>query len=125
MTLHNPALPLVVKEDSKRLAHGVAVGLLAAGIGALYTVYARWGIARGLESPDLTALRFGVAGLVTLPILVMAWRKDRQVLIGRWKLWLAHRRAIEGSRIVLRARRRAAPPGHGAREHAPRAHKEP
>ncbi|CAN7395578.1 MULTISPECIES: DMT family transporter [unclassified Variovorax] len=88
MTLHNPALPLVVKEDFKRLAHGAAVGLLAAGIGALYTVYARWGIARGLESPDLTALRFGVAGLVTLPILVMAWRKDRQVLILRWKLWL-------------------------------------
>lgn len=88
LTLHNPALPLVVKEDFKRLAHGAAVGLLAAGIGALYTVYARWGIARGLESPDLTALRFGVAGLVTLPILVMAWRKDRQVLILRWKLWL-------------------------------------
>ncbi|VTU18740.1 hypothetical protein H6CHR_01041 [Variovorax sp. PBL-H6] len=41
MTLHNPALPLVAsKEDFRRLAHGVAVGLLAAGIGAVYTVYA-------------------------------------------------------------------------------------
>ena len=75
------------QEDPKRLAQGIAVGLLAAGIGALYTVYARWGIARGLGSPDLTALRFGVAGLVTLPILALTWRRDRRQLIDRWQVW--------------------------------------
>ena len=88
MNARDPILPIRAgQDDFNRLAHGVAVGLLAAGIGALYTVYARWGIARGLQSLDLTALRFGVAGIVTLPILAMAWRKDRQQLIGRWKLW--------------------------------------
>jgi len=89
MTQHNSAWPFVAsRQDFQRLAHGVAVGLLAAGIGALYTVYARWGIDHGLESADLTALRFGVAGLVTLPILAVAWRDDRGGLLGRWKLWL-------------------------------------
>ena len=36
-------------EDATRFAKGVAVGLLAASIGALYTVFARWGIAHGLR----------------------------------------------------------------------------
>jgi hypothetical protein len=49
-------------DDTRRLAAGLAVGLLAASIGALYTVFARWGIGHGLQSPDLTVLRFGVAG---------------------------------------------------------------
>ena len=89
MTQHDSPWPVVAsRQDFHRLAHGVAVGLLAAGIGALYTVYARWGIDHGLESAGLTALRFGVAGLVTLPILAVAWRDDRGGLLGRWKLWL-------------------------------------
>lgn len=87
MNASQAALPIPVIKDEARLAHGIAVGLLAAGIGALYTVYARWGIQRGLHSPDLTALRFGVAGLVMLPVLALAWRRDRQQLTGRWKLW--------------------------------------
>ncbi|MBC7942597.1 MAG: hypothetical protein H7Z19_23070, partial [Chitinophagaceae bacterium] len=62
MNAANPALPLpVAAGDRSRLLVGVAVGLLAASIGALYTVFARWGIAHGLQSPDLTVLRFGVA----------------------------------------------------------------
>jgi drug/metabolite transporter (DMT)-like permease len=68
---------------------GIAVGLAAASIGALYTVYARWGIAHGLHSPDLTVLRFGVAGLVTMPILLRQLRTDPAVLLDRWKIWLA------------------------------------
>jgi drug/metabolite transporter (DMT)-like permease len=72
-----------------RLGLGVAVGLAAASIGALYTVFARWGIAQGLQAPDLTVLRFGVAGLVTLPVLMLAWRRGRQALIAQWKLWAA------------------------------------
>jgi drug/metabolite transporter (DMT)-like permease len=76
-------------QDSHRLAAGVAVGLLAASIGALYTVYARWGIAQGLQAPDLTALRFGVAGVLTLPLLWAAWRRDAAGLWRQRHLWLA------------------------------------
>ena len=36
--------------DSSPLARGIAVGLVAASIGALYTVFARWGIAHDLSS---------------------------------------------------------------------------
>jgi len=64
------------------------VGLVAASIGALYTVFARWGIAHGLSSPDLTVLRFGVAGVLMLPVFALAWRRDEVQLIKRWKVWL-------------------------------------
>ena len=50
-----------VLEDPSFLP-GVAVGLVAASIGALYTVFARWGVAHGLAAQDMTVLRFGVAG---------------------------------------------------------------
>jgi drug/metabolite transporter (DMT)-like permease len=86
----HPALPLpAAAPQTSRLAAGIAVGLLAASIGALYTVFARWGIAHGLQAPDLTALRFGVAGLITLPLLVLAWRRDAAQFTVRWRLWLA------------------------------------
>ena len=66
------AVPLTptAEPDSRRLVRGVAVGLLAASIGALYTVFARWGISHGLQSPELTVLRFGVA--LRQPATVMA-----------------------------------------------------
>jgi drug/metabolite transporter (DMT)-like permease len=75
--------------DAKALALGICVGLIAASIGALYTVYARWGISRGLSSPDLTALRFGVAGIATLPLLLQAMARRRTTLIEKWRVWLA------------------------------------
>ena len=53
-----------------QMLRGILVGLVAASIGALYTVFARWGIARGMDSSDMTFLRFGVAGILTLPILL-------------------------------------------------------
>ena len=85
------AVPLTprAEPDSRRLLRGVAVGLLAASIGALYTVFARWGIGHGLQSPDLTVLRFGVAGLVTLPVLLLAWQRNRTQLTARWRVWAA------------------------------------
>jgi hypothetical protein len=46
------------------------MGLLAAAIGALYSVYATYGLARGLKSADMTFLRTSVAGILTLPVLV-------------------------------------------------------
>lgn len=71
------------------LMAGAAVGLVAASIGALYTVFARWGMAHGLQSPDLTALRFGVAGVLTLPVLWSAWLRDTAKFTGRWRAWMA------------------------------------
>lgn len=68
---------------------GVAVGLLAASIGALYTVFARWGIEHGMAPSDMTFLRFGVAGVVTLPVLLLVLRRDWRGFIARWRSWLA------------------------------------
>ncbi len=90
MTTANLTLPMHAPAgDHPRLLAGVAVGLLAASIGALYTVFARWGIAQGLQSPDLTVLRFGVAGVLTLPVLWLAWRRDAAQFITRWRVWAA------------------------------------
>ncbi|ABE42477.1 EamA family transporter [Polaromonas sp. JS666] len=83
---HSPTSPT---GETAKLAAGIAVGLLAASIGAFYTVYARWGIARGLSSPDLTALHFGVAGLAMLPLLVKAFASQRTVLTEQWRVWIA------------------------------------
>jgi len=71
------------------LLKGLLVGLLAASIGALYTVFARWGIAHGMNAADMTLLRFGVAGVVTLPVLALALRHDGRALLARWRAWLA------------------------------------
>lgn len=88
MTAAHLALPApATAGEPPRLLAGVAVGLLAASIGALYTVFARWGIAHGLHSPDLTVLRFGVAGMLTLPVLWWAWRQDAAQFTTRWRVW--------------------------------------
>lgn len=76
-------------EPDLALAKGIGVGLVAASIGALYVVVARWGIAHGAGATDLTALRFGVAGLVMAPVLLWHVRTAPQSLLGRWRLWLA------------------------------------
>jgi drug/metabolite transporter (DMT)-like permease len=80
--------PLRLVPDSS-LMRGLLLGLLAASIGALYTVFARWGIARGMDAADMTLLRFGVAGLVTLPVLGLALKRDARGLLARWRSWLA------------------------------------
>lgn len=74
--------------NSLQLTKGIAVGLMAASIGALYTVFARWGISHGLSSPDLTVLRFGVAGVITLPVLGWAVIRDGSQFFVQWKVWL-------------------------------------
>jgi drug/metabolite transporter (DMT)-like permease len=87
-TIAVPALAVPAPSaENRRLAAGLAVGLLAASIGALYTVFARWGIGHGLQSPDLTVLRFGVAGVITLPVLLLAWRRHRATFTTRWRVW--------------------------------------
>ena len=82
------AIPHAFPSDTSQFAKGIAVGLTAASIGALYTVFARWGIARGLTSPDLTVLRFGVAGLLMLPVFLLACKRDRAKFTSRWRVWL-------------------------------------
>ncbi len=77
------------KPFESTLARGLLVGLVAASIGALYTVFARWGISRGMDSSDMTFLRFGVAGVVTLPVLALALWRDARALFSRWRSWLA------------------------------------
>lgn len=112
----HPALPLPpAAPPTSRMAAGIAVGLLAASIGALYTVFARWGIARGLQAPDLTALRFGVAGLITLPLLTAAWRRDPAQFATRWRLWLAVA-ALAGTPfgLLMFGALQFAPPSHAA-----------
>ncbi len=114
----HPPLPLPLPAaalETSRLATGIAVGLLAASIGALYTVFARWGISRGLYAPDLNALRFGVAGLITLPLLVMAWQRDAAQFTRRWRVWLAVA-ALAGTPfgLLMFGALQFAPPSHAA-----------
>lgn len=73
----------------RRLLLGVAVGLVAASIGALYTVFARWGIGHGMQSTDMTFLRFAVAGVVMLPVLVRVVRLDAPTFFAKRRAWLA------------------------------------
>jgi drug/metabolite transporter (DMT)-like permease len=69
-------------------AVGIAVGLSAASIGALYTVFARLGIREGLSPWDLTFLRFSVAGLVMLPLLLRWFRTQPGAFIAKRTAWL-------------------------------------
>lgn len=65
------------------------MGLLAAAIGALYAVYATYGLAHGLKSADMTFLRTSVAGILTLPVFVYYLRFEAEALTGQWRRWLA------------------------------------
>jgi drug/metabolite transporter (DMT)-like permease len=118
MTTANPALGMPASasaSDQPRLLAGVAVGLLAASIGALYTVFARWGIAHGLQSTDLTVLRFGVAGVLTLPVLWLAWRHDAAQFSSRWRVWaLVALLAGTPFGLLMFGALQFAPPSHAA-----------
>ena len=116
MTAANPALAMpAAASEHPRLLTGVAVGLLAASIGALYTVFARWGIAHGLQSPDLTVLRFGVAGVLMLPVLWLAWRRDAAQFTSRWRVW-ASVSLLAGTPfgLLMFGALQFAPPSHAA-----------
>lgn len=89
MNTRTVSRPQSSQPDPSQFAKGIAVGLLAASIGALYTVFARWGIAHGLSSPDLTVLRFGVAGVLMLPVMALACWRDTAQFTTRWRVWLS------------------------------------
>jgi drug/metabolite transporter (DMT)-like permease len=68
---------------------GLLVGLCAASIGAIYTVFARYGIQHGMTPWDLTFLRFAVAGLLTLPIFFTVKPAQWANMQIQWRIWLA------------------------------------
>jgi drug/metabolite transporter (DMT)-like permease len=94
---------------------GLIMGLLAAAIGALYSVYATYGLARGLKPADMTFLRMGVAGLLTLPVLLYHLHVDTDVLTGQWRRWLAVA-VLAGPlfAVLIFTGFQFAPPSHGA-----------
>ena len=102
-------------KSKPRMFLGLTMGLLAAAIGALYSVYATYGLAHGLKSADMTLLRTSVAGILTLPVLVYYLRVDAKVLTGQWRRWLAVA-LLAGplfGELVFTAFQ-FAPPSHGA-----------
>lgn len=54
----------------RRLIVGLATGLVTATLWGSWAVVSRVGLTDGLDFHDVTALRFGVAGLVLLPVLL-------------------------------------------------------
>jgi drug/metabolite transporter (DMT)-like permease len=102
-------------ESKPRVFLGLTMGLLAAVIGALYSVYATYGLARGLKPADMTLLRTSVAGILTVPVLVYYLRYDARVLTGQWRRWLVVA-LLAGplfGELVFTAFQ-FAPPSHGA-----------
>ncbi|OYW59827.1 MAG: hypothetical protein B7Z10_03315 [Rhodobacterales bacterium 32-66-7] len=101
--------------DQRRFASGLAIGLAAASIGALYVVFARWGIQHGAAATDLTALRFGVAGVVLLPYLFWRLRAEPTVLAAKWRVWLAVS-ALAGTPfgLLMFGALQYSPPSHAA-----------
>lgn len=81
--------PAPFAHETKTLLRGISVGVLAASIGAVYVVFARWGIQHGAAVPDLTALRFGVSGLILLPYLAWRMRRNGVEFASNWRIWLA------------------------------------
>ena len=57
-------------EASRLPVRGIAWGVAAVLAWALYNVGAKLGVAQGFQSQDLTLMRYGVAGLLMLPLLL-------------------------------------------------------
>lgn len=84
-----PALSAPKSASLSPLVRGIGAGLLAASIGALYTVFARYGLQRGMAPADMTFIRFGVAGLLMLPLMLIMVRRDGRQLVAKRRSWLA------------------------------------
>ena len=59
----------LARDATVPLRNGILFGMSAALIWGGYLAYSRLGVTQGLRPPDFAMLRFGVAGLVTLPYL--------------------------------------------------------
>ena len=63
--------PAAKQVSTARLSRaGVAWALLTVAIWGMWSVYTRLGLIRSLHPEDLVALRFGISGLLLLPLLV-------------------------------------------------------
>ena len=67
-------LPSVASNNSH--LRGIGFGLIAASAWSFYTVASRSAVEAGFDAVDLTALRYVVAGLVFLPLLLSRGLKD-------------------------------------------------
>src|SRR3979490_2230856 len=76
-------------KSKPRIFLGLTMGLLLAATVPISSIYNPYGLPRGLTSADMTALRRGVAAILTLPVLVYYVRFDAEALTGQWRRWLA------------------------------------
>jgi drug/metabolite transporter (DMT)-like permease len=67
--------------ERRKLIVGLATGLVTAALWGSWAVVSRVGLTGGLDFHDVTALRFGVAGFVLLPVLLRR-RIDRNAIAG-------------------------------------------
>src|SRR5262245_4169644 len=65
-----PDQPEPARPDTLRFVSGAICGVAAVGIWAGWLVMMRLGVTTSLAASDLAALRFGVAGLILLPVVV-------------------------------------------------------
>jgi len=96
LTLRNPARA-VIPANIRPLASGILWGLGAAAIWSGWWVATRFSVTGGLSGPDLAALRFGVAGVLLLPVL---WR-NRSRLAGAPRFLLLIMAAGSGAPYAL------------------------
>lgn len=77
--------------DSQNAAKGLGWGLFAISIWVSWMLATRWGVRSNLDFWDLTALRFGSAGLILLPVALKRGLDPRKVAPGAagWLLWAA------------------------------------
>ncbi len=65
------SVPIETEADARRRVRlGIAIGIAMAVMAASSFSVARGGIQRGVRPEDITLLRFGIAGLIFLPILL-------------------------------------------------------
>ena len=56
------------RPSARNYALGITCGVLMSAFGALYTASARYGVLHGFTPYDLTAIRFGIAALLFIPM---------------------------------------------------------
>ncbi|WP_288580967.1 DMT family transporter [uncultured Methylobacterium sp.] len=100
--------------SGRRLAEGVAFALLAVSLWGGWFVITRRAVGAGgvLGPADLVALRFGIGGLVLLPVLLLRLRGlDRRAYLDGAVLYVAQGAPFA---LLISIALRYAPAGHGA-----------
>ncbi len=86
-----PAAP--VGAPASPVLKGLAAGLAAALLWGLYLALSRAGVVGGLAAIDIAVIRYGVAGLVTLPLFAARGlplaRRIGWWRAVRWRCWPA------------------------------------